>query len=114
MSGQPPLRRAFDWTERKVGEPLEKVAGSNRFVQLAVLNLRVQKTLNQGARRLVHRQITMALHLLNVPTYGDVRRLSSQLATLTNEVRSLSLTPQLEAQKPLVIDADSEPRNRDA
>jgi hypothetical protein len=88
--GQPAWRRVFDRVERAVGEPLEQAAASNHYIDVIVLQLKLQSALNRALRRTIERQIGAALHLINVPTYSDVRRLGRQLTTLTGEVRALS------------------------
>lgn len=90
--GQPTWRRAFDTVERAVGRPLEQAVESSRYVDALVLGLKVQGAVNRTVRRTVDRQIGAVLHLVNVPTRSDVRRLSRQVTTLTGEVRRLALT----------------------
>jgi hypothetical protein len=87
---QPPLRRAFDKIERSVGRPLEDAVASQRYVDFVVKGLKAQRAVTRTARRAVDRQIARALHLINVPAYSDLRRLSRQLTTLTGEVRALT------------------------
>lgn len=90
MAGKPTWRKAFDRVERAVGKPLEDAVGSQRYVDAVVLGFKVQMAVNRKVRQTVDRQIGAALHMVNVPTYRDVRRLSKQLSTLTGEVRTLA------------------------
>lgn len=87
---QPAWRRAFDKLERTVGEPLEDAVASQRYVDLVVKGMKAQLAVNRTVKRAVDHQIARALHLINVPAYSDLRRLSRQMTTLTGEVRGLT------------------------
>jgi hypothetical protein len=89
--GKPAWRGAFDWVERAVGAPLEEAVASRRGVDLLVFWMNGQLAVNQLVYRLVDDQLGRAMHMLNMPSREDVNRLSRQIATLTAEVRGLSL-----------------------
>jgi hypothetical protein len=82
---KPLWRKAFDAVDRRVAAPLEAGTRSDAFgdaVALSVkLRRRVQRELEKRSRRV--------LHLANLPTATDVRRLSEQVAALRREVREL-------------------------
>jgi len=90
---QPTWRRAFDRVERTVGGPLEDAVASRRYVDVVVVGLKVQLALNRKVRRTIDRGFGAVLHLANVPTRADVRRVSKQLTVLTGEVRMLRDSP---------------------
>ena len=87
-----PWWRAFDNIERRVGKPLEGAAASTRYVDLMVRGRRVQRAIGGTFVRVAGGAAGKALHAANMPTLGDVRRLSRQIAVLTSEVRELSAT----------------------
>jgi hypothetical protein len=62
---------------------------SRRYVDVIVLSMKLQLALNRRLRQTVDRQVGAVLHLINLPTHTDVRRLSRQLTVLTGEVRAL-------------------------
>jgi hypothetical protein len=80
----------FDKVERTVGRPLEDVVGSSRYVDTMLTVKKVPRAAGGAVFRTVDRGMGRVLHLVNVPTRGDVRRLSRQLTVLTSEVRALS------------------------
>jgi hypothetical protein len=55
-----------------------------------VLGMRAQRVVVGGVARAVGGAMGRVLRVANIPTRTDVRRLSTQLATLTTEIRSLS------------------------
>lgn len=98
--GQPAWRRAFDQVERAVGRPLEDAVASRRYVDAVVLSMKLQLAINRRLRRTVDRQFGAVLHLVNLPTRSDVRRLSRQLTVVTGELRALAeQTDQLVAAR---------------
>src|SRR5207302_1440581 len=84
-AARPTWRRAFDRAERTVGEPLEGLVASPRYVDLTLLVRRVRGT----AGTVVGFPMTTLRSVLNVPARGDIRRLGQQIAALTNEVHDL-------------------------
>ena len=55
-----------------------------------MLGIKLQVALNRTVRHQIDRQIGAVLHLMNLSTRSDARRLSRQLTVLTGEVRKLS------------------------
>ena len=92
--GQPTWRRAFDRVERKIGKPLEDAVASSRYIDVMLKTMKVQRAVGGAVGRQVEKRIGGVLHVLNVPTRGDVRRLSKQLTVLTSEVRTLAATTE--------------------
>jgi hypothetical protein len=84
-AAKPKWRQAFDRAERTVGEPLEGLVASPRYVDLTLLVRRVRGT----AGTVVGFPMTTLRSVLNVPARGDIRRLGQQIAALTNEVHDL-------------------------
>ena len=89
-SGKSPLWRGFDKVERKIGEPLERAAVSNRYVDLMVRGMNVQRAIGGRVGRVAGGATERVLKTLNIPTRSDVRKLNQQLAVLTREVREMS------------------------
>ena len=85
-AGQPRWRRTFDAAERAVGRPLENVVASPRYLDVAVVGRRLKAM----AGGLLSSPTTTVLHLLSLPARSDIRKLSRQIAMLTNEVRDLA------------------------
>ena len=85
-AGQPRWRRAFDTAERTVGRPLEAVVASPGYLEVALLGRRVRAV--AGSALTV--PMTTVLHLFSLPARADIRKLSRQVAALTNEVRELA------------------------
>lgn len=85
--GQPRWRRAFDSAERTVGRPLEAVVASPSYLGVALLGRRVKAVAGSA----VTLPMTTLLHVLSLPARSDIRKLSRQVATLTNEVRVLAV-----------------------
>lgn len=90
-TGKPPWWRAFDKVERAIAGPLEEIAASNRYVDVMVRGLKVQRSVGGGVGRLVGGVSERVLKVANIPTRSDIRRLNKQLAVLTSEVRELSV-----------------------
>jgi hypothetical protein len=85
-AAKPTWRRAFDRAERSVGQPLEGLVASPRYVDLALFGRRVRG----AAGNVLGFPMTTLRYVLNVPARGDIRRLGQQIAALTNEVRDLA------------------------
>jgi len=85
MADKPLWRKAFDEVDRRVSGPVEAGAHSDLFGDLVTLNVRLARR----AQREVERRSRRLLHLANLPTATDVRRLSEQVASLQREVREL-------------------------
>lgn len=89
------LWRGFDRVERTVGKPLEDAVASQRYADLMVKGMKVQRAVGGLAGRLLKGGVGKVLHVVNIPTSSDVQRLSRQMAVLTSEVRALSLGQRL-------------------
>jgi len=85
MADKPLWRKAFDEVDRRVAGPVEAGAHSDLFGDLVTLNVRLARR----AQREVERRTRRLLHMANLPTATDVRRLSEQVASLQRDVREL-------------------------
>jgi hypothetical protein len=85
MADKPLWRRTFDTVDRHIAGPAEAAARSDAFGDALTLGLRLRRR----AQREVERRTRRVLHLVNLPTATDVRRLSEQVAALRREVREL-------------------------
>lgn len=104
-SRKPPWWRAFDKIERAIGQPLESAAGSNRYVDVVLRGMKVQRAIGGGVGRVVGGAAERVLRAANIPTRSDVRRLNRQLAVLTSEVRALSVEQREVLSEVKVADA---------
>ena len=78
------LSRVERDVQRAAG-PVEGAAHSDLFGDLVTLNVRLARRAQQEVERRTRR----VLHLVNLPTATDVRRLSEQVASLQRELREL-------------------------
>lgn len=85
MADKPLWRQAFDAVDRRVAGPVEAGAHSDAFGDLLALNVRLARR----TQREIERRTRRVLHLANLPTATDVRRLSEQVAALQRELREL-------------------------
>ena len=85
MAGKPLWRQAFDAVDRRVSGPVEAGARSEAFTDVVTVGWR----LGRRVQREVERRTRHALHLANLPTATDVRRLSEQVSALQRELREL-------------------------
>jgi len=85
MAGKPLWRRAFDGVDRRIAGPVEAAARSETFGDVLTLAVRLQRRVE----RQVEKRTRRALHLVNLPTATDVRRLQEQVAALRRELRAL-------------------------
>jgi polyhydroxyalkanoate synthesis regulator phasin len=85
MAGKPLWRRAFDAADRRIAGPVEAAARSDAFGDALTLAIRLQDRVQRGVEKRTRR----ALHLVNLPTATDVRRLHEQVAALRRELREL-------------------------
>jgi hypothetical protein len=79
-------RRAFDAVERPVGEKLENLVQTEAFADTAA---RVTKWEAQS-RRQFERLTRDVLHLFNLPSATDVKRVEQRLAAVNRQLRELS------------------------
>ena len=85
-SSKPPLwRQAFDAVEGRIGPPAERAVQTDLFADAVALALRGRRRV----QREVERQSRRALHLVNIPTATDIKRVSEQLAALQRQTRAL-------------------------
>jgi hypothetical protein len=85
MAGKPLWRQAFDAVDRRVSGPVEAGARSDAFTDVVTVGWR----LGRRVQREVERRTRHVLHLANLPTATDVRRLSEQVSALQRELREL-------------------------
>ena len=85
MTGKPLWRQVFDTVDRRVSGPVEAGAGSDAFLDLVTAGWRVRR----GVQRQIERRTRHVLHMANLPTATDVRRLSEQVSALQRQVREL-------------------------
>jgi len=85
MAGKPLWRQAFDAVDQRVSGPVEAGARSDAFTDLLTAGWRVRRTVQREMERRTRR----VLHLANLPTATDVRRLSEQVSALQRQVRDL-------------------------
>ena len=78
--------RAVHRLERAIGEPIEAAVRTDTYFDVVAHATRA-RSLAIGAAEGVSRR---CLHLLNLPTASDVRRLSEQVGALQRDVRDLS------------------------
>jgi len=85
MAGKPLWRQAFDAVDRRVSGPVEAGARSDAFTDVLTVGWRISRRVQQEIERRTRR----VLHLANLPTATDVRRLSEQVSALQRELREL-------------------------
>lgn len=85
MASKPLWRRAFDAVDRRVAGPVEAGARSDLFSDMVAVGWRM----SQRMQHEIERRSRRALHLANLPSATDVRRLSEQVAALQRELREL-------------------------
>jgi hypothetical protein len=86
MAASKPLwRKTFDAVERRVAKPAEKTTRTDAFNDALTVALKSRRVV----QRTIERRTRQVLHLVNMPTATDVKRLSDQVAALHREIRSL-------------------------
>jgi hypothetical protein len=80
-----PGRGILDRVERTVGVPLAAVTNSPQFAVALVLMQRADR----AVRRPIGSLTSRGLHLLNTPSYEDVRGLKRELAQVHRDLASL-------------------------
>ena len=85
MTGKPLWRQAFDAVDRRVSGPVEAGARSDAFTDVLTVGWRISRRMQQEIERRTRR----VLHMANLPTATDVRRLSEQVSALQRELREL-------------------------
>ena len=85
MAGKPLWRQAFDAVDRRVSGPVEAGARSDAFADVLTVGWRISRRMQQE----IERRSRRVLHMANLPTATDVRRLSEQVSALQRELREL-------------------------
>jgi hypothetical protein len=85
MAGKPLWRQAFDAVDRRVSGPVEAGARSDAFADVLTVGWRI----GRRAQQEIERRTRRVLHMANLPTATDVRRLSEQVSALQRELREL-------------------------
>jgi hypothetical protein len=85
MATKPLWRQAFDAVDRRVAGPVEAGTRSDAFADALTVGWRLSRRM----QREVERRTRHVLHLANLPTATDVRRLSEQVSALQRELREL-------------------------
>jgi len=85
MAGKPLWRQAFDAVDSRVSGPVEAGTRSDAFTDVVTVGWR----LGRRAQREIERRTRRVLHMANLPTATDVRRLSEQVSALQRELREL-------------------------
>ena len=87
MSSKQPLwLQAVHRLERAVGEPIEKAVRTDTYFDVVTKATRA----SAKARRKVVGTSTKVLHVLNLPTDSDMRRMREQLARMERRLNQLS------------------------
>lgn len=86
MAAKPLWRRAFDAAERAVGVPLETVVSTDMFADGLAVAAHLRRRVVRGLEDVTAR----GLHLWNLPTHSDLRRVSQQVQRLERDLRELS------------------------
>jgi hypothetical protein len=92
-AGSPLWRRVYDGVEKPVGDVLAAGARSALFGDISALTVRVPRRL----QREVERRTRHLLHVANLPTATDVRRVTELVTDLQRDLRALSR--ELESQR---------------
>ena len=85
MAGKPLWRQAFDAVDSRVSGPVEAGTRSDAFTDVVTVGWR----LGRRAQREIERRTRRMLHMANLPTATDVRRLSEQVSAVQRELREL-------------------------
>ena len=109
-----PWWRAFDKVERRVGKPLEDAVASSAYMEVMVRGMKVQRAVGGAVGRVASGAVGKVLRVAQLPTRGDVHRISREITALTSEVRALKLAQQQSesssraARKPAVSTPEQE------
>ncbi len=85
-----PVRELFDKAERKIGEPLEEIVASRTYTDLMLALSKIKGKVGGTIADTASGAVEKVLHVAQIPTRSDVRRLNRQIVELATEVRSLS------------------------
>jgi hypothetical protein len=78
-------RRVYDGVEKPIGDALAAGARSGAFGDVQAIAVRVPRRL----RNEIERRTRHLLHIANLPTATDVRRLTEQVTDLQRELRAV-------------------------
>jgi hypothetical protein len=84
-SNAPLWRQVFDAVDRRIAPPAEHAVQTHLFADAIALALHAQRRIQRETERHSRR----VLHLINVPTATDVKRVADQLAALQRQIRAL-------------------------
>ena len=101
MSSKPLWLKIVHRVERAVGEPVERAVRTDTYFDAMTKATRATAKVKRTAEGLSRR----TLHLLNLPTRSDVRRLREQLSRVERRLNALS-------DDVAEIDGSSAPRQR--
>ena len=88
-------RKAFDKVERAVANKAEPLAQSGPFAGV----LGVYVSVNRGVRGVLGKATGGLLHLVTIPTTGDIRKLHQHLSSVDNHIAELIRQKEREAQE---------------
>jgi hypothetical protein len=88
------LWNLFEKAERSVGVPLEGIVASKGFTDALVRFHKLSRAIGDIVARAASGRVEKVLHTAQMPTRGDVQRLSRLLVELAEEVRALA--PKIE------------------
>lgn len=93
-NSKPFLRQMFDKVERAVGGPLEQLVASKSYTDVILTINQLQKAIGGPVAGAASGAMEKVLHVVQMPTRSDVRRLNRQLVELATELRALSAKVQ--------------------
>jgi hypothetical protein len=85
-AGRPAWRALVDRVDGIITPPADAFVRTNAFADGIAAVTRLESQL----RRRMERQTNMVLHLLNLPTASDVRRVRAHLSTVEARLRDIS------------------------
>lgn len=95
-SAPPAWRRLYDTVEKPIGDAMSAGARSGAFGDVMALSVRIPRRI----QREIERRTRRVLHMANLPTATDVRRLTNQVTDLQREMRVLTRTVERAASDP--------------
>jgi predicted nucleic acid-binding Zn-ribbon protein len=84
-SNTPLWRQVVDAVDRRITPPAEQAVQTQLFADAVAIAVQAQRRIQREAERHSRR----VLHLVNIPTATDVRRVADQLAALRRQIRML-------------------------
>lgn len=110
---KPTWRQVFDSAERMIGEPLEGVATSTRFVDVMAAGMKARRAVSGTAGWLVGGALTKVLHAVNIATLSDVQRVNGHVAELASELRTVP-SPKASTRPRVVAAAEKDTTKKSA